>query len=137
MSAGNSPSLQTSDIAFVPCDPTAYSGRLDANATLKIVLDKKPLAVLLYSTTTSACNYTADQSDYNYLFTLLSADTAKSIETQLGYSNRTGSSYILPDMASFAPTGSFDDSGGGGGGGTDSPNTGMCCHFLTAVAYCC
>ncbi|BCS18310.1 RING-H2 finger protein [Aspergillus puulaauensis] len=126
VSAGNSPSLQTSDIAFVPCDPTAYSGNLDADATLKIVLGTKPLAVLLYSTTTSACNYTADQSDYDRLFTLLSADTAKSIETQLGDSNRTGSSYIVPDMASFAPTGSFDDdSGGGGGGSTDSPNTAM------------
>lgn len=138
MSAGNSPSLQTSDIAFVPCDDSAYFGNLDANETLNIILGKNPVAVLLYSTTTSACNYTAEeQSDYERLFTLLSADTAKSIETQLGDSNRTGSSYIVPDMASFAPTGSFeDDSGGGGGGGTDSPNTGMCYDLLTAVVYC-
>ncbi|KAL4913272.1 hypothetical protein BDW62DRAFT_214366 [Aspergillus aurantiobrunneus] len=123
---GNSLSLQNSDIAFISCDSTAYFGKLDADATLDNVLNsKKAAAVLLYSTTASHCNYSPDPddpSDYIYLFTLLSAGTARTIETQLSAADRPGLSYIVPDMASFAPTGGISDSDGGGGG-TDSPNT--------------
>jgi hypothetical protein len=117
--------LRDSDIAFVPCDATAYPGNLDASETVNSILtsQQKPAAVLLYSTTASHCNYTDDRnSDYAYLFTSLDANGARTIDAQLASTNRTGSSHILPNM-SFAPTGpSMSDPNGPG---TDSPNTGM------------
>ncbi|KAL4785778.1 hypothetical protein BJX76DRAFT_366693 [Aspergillus varians] len=124
----NSASLQQSDIALIPCDSTAYAGQLGADSTLNKALNSRPSAILLYSTVASRCNYSSDPddlSDYIYLFTLLSASTAKTIETQLGEPNRTGSSYIVPDMASsFAPSGSLGGDSNGAGG-ADSPNTAM------------
>ncbi|KAL4975838.1 hypothetical protein BDW66DRAFT_62648 [Aspergillus desertorum] len=118
----NSLSLQSSDIAFISCDPAAYIGNLDADATLDNVLSRGPEAVLLYSTTVSHCNYTNDQSDYQYIFTLLSARTARAIETQLAAGNQTGSTSIVPDMSTFGSANISGDSNGAGGGG-DSPNT--------------
>ncbi|KAL2872515.1 uncharacterized protein BJX67DRAFT_10406 [Aspergillus lucknowensis] len=121
--AGNSLSLQDSDIAFISCDPSAYPGNLGASDAVNTVLNspQKPSAVLLYSTTASHCNYTNDgNNDFDNIFTSLNADTARSVEAQLRSTNRTGSSYIVPDM-SFSPTGpSIPD-----GGGADSPNTAM------------
>ncbi|KAL4943195.1 hypothetical protein BDV06DRAFT_234907 [Aspergillus oleicola] len=119
----NSLSLSNSDIAFISCDSTAYTGNLDADATVKNVLESnKASAVLLYSTTATHCNYTDDPVGYYYIFTVLNAGTARYIEEQLR-GNTTGSSYIVPEMASFAPTGTIGDSDGGGS--TDSPNTAM------------
>lgn len=120
----NSLSLQSSDIAFISCDRTAYTGNLDADATLNNVLSRDPEAVLLYSTTVSHCNYTNDQSNYRYIFTLLSASTAKAIESQLAAGNQTGSTSLVPDMSTFGPANIPGDNDGGGTGG-DSPNTAM------------
>ncbi|KAL4910355.1 hypothetical protein BDW74DRAFT_144938 [Aspergillus multicolor] len=119
----NSLSLQSSDIAFISCDPTAYTGNLDADATLSNALTRNPEAVLLYSTSASHCNYTNDQSDYRFIFTLLSADTARAIERQLASGNQTGSTSIVGDMSTFGTASIPSDNGGGGGG--DSPNTAM------------
>ncbi|KAL6238662.1 hypothetical protein BDW75DRAFT_246757 [Aspergillus navahoensis] len=118
----NSLSLRSSDIAFISCDLTAYRGNLDADATLNNVLSRGPEAVLLYSTTASHCNYTNDQSDYRYIFTLLSSSTARVIETQLAAGNQTGSTSLVPDMSTFGPA-SIPGDNDGGGGGADGPNT--------------
>ncbi|KAL5051745.1 hypothetical protein BDW71DRAFT_171742 [Aspergillus fruticulosus] len=120
----NSLSLQSSDIAFISCDRAAYTGNLDADATLNNVLSREPEAVLLYSTTVSHCNYTNDQSDYRYIFTLLSARTARTIETQLATGNQTGSTSLVPDMSTFGPANIPGNNDGGEGGG-GSPNTAM------------
>ncbi|KAL2834247.1 hypothetical protein BDW59DRAFT_137581 [Aspergillus cavernicola] len=121
--AANSLSLQSTDIAFIPCDPDAYPGNLDASATVhNVISQQQPAAVLLYSTTASHCNFTDDGNSYHYIFTLLHADIARTVETQLRSSNQTGSSYILPFMSSFAP---INPNIPDGGGGADSPNTAM------------
>ncbi|RDW90618.1 uncharacterized protein DSM5745_02393 [Aspergillus mulundensis] len=117
----NSLSLQSSDIAFISCDPAAYTGNLDADATLSNVLIRGPEAVLLYSTSASHCNYTNDQSDYRFVFTLLNSETAREVERQLASGNQTGSTSIVGDMSTFGPASIPSDNGGGGGG--DSPNT--------------
>ncbi|KAL4880699.1 hypothetical protein BJY04DRAFT_218855 [Aspergillus karnatakaensis] len=120
-------SLQESDIAFVSCDSAAYTGNLDALATLTQVLTRqqKPQAVLLYSTTASHCEFLNDDYGYEHLFTSLSADTARTVEARLQSNNETGSAYIVPDMTTFTPTGTFGGGGDGDGGGADSPNTAM------------
>ncbi|KAL4947187.1 hypothetical protein BDW69DRAFT_178910 [Aspergillus filifer] len=119
----NSRDLSDSDIAFISCDPAVYTGNLDASYTVNDVLESNQAkAVILYSTSASHCNYTNDPVGYEYLFTLLNAGTARHIEDQLQGSTN-GSSYIVPEMASFPPTGTIGDSDGGGS--TDSPNTAM------------
>lgn len=111
-------------ITFVSCDSSAYPGRLDASATLQSILNsqQKPLAVILYSTSASHCNYTDDQNtNYADIFTSLNATAARDIETRLSSTSQSGISYIVPNMTSYpGPLPTAD-----GGGGTDSPNTAM------------
>lgn len=125
MGPSNSLALSNSHIAFVSCDDTAYTGNLDADATLHNVYTRNPSAVLLYSTVASHCVFTDDQLEYVDIFTLLNADTARYIEAQL-QENQTGSLYIVPDMSTFGSVPPPGGDGGDGGGATDSPNTGMC-----------
>ncbi|KAL4807255.1 hypothetical protein BDV18DRAFT_137218 [Aspergillus unguis] len=118
----NSLLVTDSDIAFVSCDSTAYTGNLDADATLHNVYSRRPSAVLLYSTVASHCNYTEDQSEYTDIFTLLDASIARHIEAQLS-GNQTGSVQIVPDMSTLGVPSPSD--GGGGDDAADSPNTAM------------
>jgi hypothetical protein len=124
VSVTNSQPLQNSSIAFVSCDRSAYPGNLHESETLNNILTSqpKPLAVVLYSTSASHCNYTDDPiTDYDDIFTLLDADTARDIEARLGLADHSGASSIVPNMATYqGPIPTAD-----GGGGTDSPNTGM------------
>ncbi|KAL3467084.1 hypothetical protein BJX64DRAFT_190320 [Aspergillus heterothallicus] len=117
-------SSDNSSIAFISCDSSAYPGNLDATDTLNNLISsqQKPLAVVLYSTSASHCNYTDDRNiDYDDIFTSLNANTARDIETQLGSTDKSGVSYIVPNMTSYAGPITTAD----GGGGTDSPNTAM------------
>ncbi|KAL3490529.1 hypothetical protein BJX62DRAFT_137696 [Aspergillus germanicus] len=124
VSVTNSQPLQNSSIAFVSCDRSAYPGNLHESETLNNILTSqpKPLAVVLYSTSASHCNYTDDPiTDYDDIFTLLDADTARDIEARLGLADHSGTSSIVPNMATYqGPIPTAD-----GGGGTDSPNTAM------------
>ncbi|KAL3470164.1 hypothetical protein BJX99DRAFT_56453 [Aspergillus californicus] len=121
--AANLLSLQSTDIAFVSCDPDAYPGNLDASATVNGILNsqQRPAAVLLYSTIAQHCNYTNDRDDYAYIFTSLSPYIAETVEAQLRSGSQTGSSSILPVMTSFGINPTMPD----GDGSTDSPNTAM------------
>ncbi|KAL3447334.1 hypothetical protein BJX65DRAFT_94726 [Aspergillus insuetus] len=124
VSVTNSQPLQNSSIAFVSCDRSAYPGNLHESETLNHILtsEPKPLAVVLYSTSASHCNYTDDpNTDYADIFTLLNADTARDIEAKLGLADHSGTSSIVPNMATYQGPIPTPD----GGGGTDSPNTAM------------
>ncbi|KKK15184.1 hypothetical protein ARAM_007612 [Aspergillus rambellii] len=127
--ATNTPSLNGSDIAVISCDQSAYPGKLDASATVDIVLNsqQRPSAVLLYSTVDSHCNYTrSTSSDYDSLFTLLGTDSANTLLTQLNSLDSTGTSHIVYNMSSaFIPANTSADGGDGSGQAANSPNTAM------------
>ncbi|KAE8374567.1 hypothetical protein BDV26DRAFT_269709 [Aspergillus bertholletiae] len=121
--ATNSVALNTSDIALISCDQSAYPGNLDASQTVHNVITSphRALAILLYSSEVHHCNYTAgnDANGYANVFTLANPTLAKLVTT---LSTGNGSTSIKPDM-SFTMSGTPPTSGNPGG--TDSPNTAM------------
>ncbi|KAE8329164.1 hypothetical protein BDV39DRAFT_57432 [Aspergillus sergii] len=123
----NSISLNTSDIALISCDQSAYPGNLDASETVRNVITSshRASAILLYSSEVHHCNYTAGPNANGYInvFTLVNPTLAKLV-TKLSHSSTgNGSTSIKPDM-SFTMSGTPPTSGDSGGA-TDSPNTAM------------
>lgn len=124
----NSISLNTSDIALISCDQSAYPGNLDASETVSnVITSHRASAILLYSSEVHHCNYTAGPNANGYInvFTLVNPTLAK-VVTNLSHSSSStwnGSTSIKPDM-SFTMSGTPPTSGDSGGA-TDSPNTGM------------
>ncbi|KAI9924952.1 hypothetical protein MW887_006359 [Aspergillus wentii] len=126
--ASNALSLTTSDIALISCDSSAYHGELDASATVANVLtsQQKASAVLLYSSTATHCNFTANDDNvrqYNNVFTLVSPQTADTLKDQLNSEDHDRSASIVAEM--YSPTPAQGGSGGGTDSGSDSPNTGI------------
>ena len=119
----NAGDLSNSDIAFVCCDDSAYSGNLDANDTIKTVITStSPVAaVVLYSTESQHCNYTSDPEmpEFENIFTLLDPDSAMWIRDRLDSTGGSEASSILPDMSSTTEVGS----GGGRNSGLFSPGS--------------
>jgi hypothetical protein len=71
-------------VAFFCCDPAFYNGFLSAAQYLSIVISKKPVAVVLYSASTNACNFTAGgsiPSSYTRVYTMTSREDTYSINT--------------------------------------------------------
>lgn len=127
--AANSLAVQSGDIAFISCDPSAYPGNLDASETVANVItsQQQPAAVLLYSTQANHCNYTADEGsahDYANVFTVLTPNASQSIQTVLdSATSGSGSSSIVADM-SF-PIQSVPMDNGDSGNSGNNPNTAM------------
>ncbi|KAF7586877.1 hypothetical protein BBP40_008206 [Aspergillus hancockii] len=125
--ATNSISLNSSEIALISCDQSAYPGNLDVSETVRNVITspQRALAVILYSSKVHHCNYTAGQGANGYInvFTLVNPRLAKTVTTLSDSPKGNGTTSIKPDM-SFTMTGT-PTTGGDSGGATDSPNTAM------------
>ncbi|KAL5365191.1 hypothetical protein BJX96DRAFT_179617 [Aspergillus floccosus] len=127
--AANSLAVQSGDIAFISCDPSAYPGNLDASETVANVItsQQQPAAVLLYSTQANHCNYSANEvSAHNYanVFTVLTPNASHSLQAVLdSASASSGSTSIVADM-SFPIQNVPMDNGDSGNAG-NNPNTAM------------
>ncbi|THC92858.1 hypothetical protein EYZ11_007671 [Aspergillus tanneri] len=132
--AANSRQLNSSEIAFITCDKSAYPGNLDASSTFENVISSKqrPSAIILYSTEVQHCNIATNEagfSQYNNIFTLLNADSSSQLKTGLRStkgnetSESNGSVEIVASKMSSTMTGTPPMSGSGGA--TDNPNTAM------------
>ncbi|KAE8389355.1 hypothetical protein BDV23DRAFT_157396 [Aspergillus alliaceus] len=126
--ATNTISLNSSDIALISCDQSAYPGNLDASETVHAVITspQPALAVLLYSSEVHHCNYTAGPHSNGYInvFTLVNQAFAKAVLKLSHSSAGNGTTSIKPNM-SFTMSGTPSTTAGDSGGATDSPNTAM------------
>ncbi|KAE8134916.1 hypothetical protein BDV38DRAFT_273139 [Aspergillus pseudotamarii] len=131
----NAISLNTSDIALISCDQSAYPGNLDASETVRNVITSshRASAILLYSSEVHHCNYTAGPNANGYInvFTLVNPSLAKVVTNLSHSSTGNGSTSIKPDM-SFTMSGTPPTSGDSGGA-TDSPNTGIITALFLAI----
>ncbi|PWY64269.1 hypothetical protein BO70DRAFT_280808, partial [Aspergillus heteromorphus CBS 117.55] len=132
--ATNSVSLSSQDIAVISCDPAAYSGNLDASATLSNVLtaQQQAIAVVLYSATSVFCNYTSDDPSANRyinVFSLVNPTLTGSVQSQLSAPGN-GSTVIAANtnMSSIGstPLSTSNESNG-------SPNTGTAMIILYSI----
>ncbi|KAF1983736.1 hypothetical protein K402DRAFT_414334 [Aulographum hederae CBS 113979] len=86
-SASNSwNTLNTTDIAFVDCDPSSLPGYIDIATLLVNIASKNTSAILLYSTTSNFCRLTSPNdipSDYSAVFSLTDASDSSRLDAAL------------------------------------------------------
>ncbi|KAJ5172526.1 Zinc finger RING-type [Penicillium capsulatum] len=125
--ASDSRDLNHSQIACIPCDTEEYTGELSVDQTVRLVLtaQQSPAAVLLYSTSSARCNFSADgppESLYHNVLTFTRSDAADALQRAFGDTQNTTTRSLT--MSLVASGGSAGDGDGGGSSG-DSPNTAM------------
>lgn len=122
--ASNSASVESSDIAFISCDRTAYPGVLGPSDTIANVASEKPSAIVLYTTVGNYCTNSSDDhslGQYPDAFTLVNPHLARTVLNQLNSEGQKTRATIAPDM-SFVTTSAPKPPDEGQQG--DSPNTG-------------
>lgn len=116
--------MQSSQIACIPCDPSFYSGNLDAGQTLDYVVGQGPAAVIFYSDSANHCNLSSDATaeSFRYVFTLIgnNSTTITALQDTFNSPNKTVNIIAMASTNPSGYIGSTDSSGGSG----NSPNTG-------------
>lgn len=125
VTATNSLAVNSTEIACIPCDDSAanYPGELGVDQTVSSVITAAhpAAAIILYSTSSTHCNLSTDDSTeaYRYIFTFKDSTAVAALNQTLTTApNKTVS--IVP--MSYQSTGTVDTSASGTG---DSPNTAM------------
>ena len=63
--------LRNTDIAFLGCDPSLYTGPINSARTLGYAVEQKPKAIILYSVYSSGCSFTPSSDfGFKYLYSL-------------------------------------------------------------------
>ncbi|KAJ9270117.1 hypothetical protein DTO212C5_3856 [Paecilomyces variotii] len=140
--ASNSADLKSGQIAYISCDNSAYPGNIGPGATVaNVITSHQAAAILLYSSQSNHCNFTADASlpSYQNIFTVLISDSSLQIKQHIDTGNSSGSTSIVPDMSTVSTA---QPSGGSGDNGdTGSPNNAMIILYsitgvITALFLC-
>ncbi|KAJ5149897.1 hypothetical protein N7448_001475 [Penicillium atrosanguineum] len=108
--------LQSSQIACIPCDPSFYSGNLDAGQTLDYVIGQDPAAVILYSESATHCNLSTDGTaeSFRYVFTLIGNNSTAITALQETFNSPNKTVNIIA-MATINPSGYTNSTDTGGG----------------------
>ena len=112
----NAPNLDEGDLAYISCDPSAYSGNLNAADTIKAAANSiggnDPVgnphgAIILYSTVSDFCNFSAPSSFlYPVIFTATNASAARTLEMGLKVPGPSSASTTIQlDQSSLNNTG--------------------------------
>lgn len=129
-------SLPADAIAYISCEPSDYSGPLDATKTIDLVVNNnnnKPNAIVLYSEYAATCSFTSS-GDFQYMsmYTMQNANFSANIRDGLQNNNPLyPPSSISVDQQSVNGTGGSGDAGSGGLG--KSPTTAVAMIILYSI----
>ena len=110
----NAPKLPTGSFAYISCDPSAYTGNLNAASVIRSAayqisgpnVNNPNGAIILYSTTSAFCAYNASDFQYPWIFTTVNTSAAQILETALQSPSPVGSSTTIKlDQSSLNNTG--------------------------------
>lgn len=130
--------LDTSSVALLSCDPSAYDGFLDAGNTLANAVNKSPVAIILYSTIAASCSYTPgdDTRAYPHLYTTTNSSDAENLSVQVSmmqYASR-GVAIGRRDAVGNNATQTYSGSGSGTQTpGGPSPSTAVAMIILYSI----
>lgn len=125
-------SLQPGDIAYISCEPSDYSGDIDATRTMNLAVNNKPYAIVLYSEYAATCSF-SPSGDFQYvsMYTMQNASSAVAVVDGLQKNNPPyPATSISVDQKSANGT-SSSDSGSGGLG--KSPTTAVAMIILYSI----
>lgn len=127
-------SLEGGAIAYISCEPSDYTGPIDAARTIYIAANNKPSAIVLYSVYAAACSFSSS-GDFHYssMYTMQSANNSAMVVDGLQKNNPAfPNSTILLDQESVNGT-SGGGSGSGSGGLGKSPTTAVAMIILYSI----
>ena len=125
-------SLQPGDIPYISCEPSDYSGPIDAAKTINLAVNNKPWAIVLYSEYAASCSLSSSGDfQYTFMYTMMNASSSAAIVDGLRKNNPPyPPTNILVDQTSVNGT-----SGGGSGssGLGKSPTTAVAMIILYSI----
>ena len=129
-SAGNVNQLPVGAIAYISCEPSDYSGPIDAARTISLAANTKPVAIVLYSRFSSACGFATSSSfQFTSLYTTEDANSSTAVFTGLmAASPPNPNTSIHVDMSTINGT-----SSSGGGILGRSPTTAVAMIILYSI----
>ena len=123
-------SLQRVELAYISCDPSAYTG--SGVGDIVSIARSTSKAIILYSNTSDHCTYndTSDGPKNRLTFTMVNVDMAILLEKQLGKDNGRGHGTIrVNDMSNGSSTPSNTSNGYDG----RSPTTAVAMIILYSI----
>ena len=127
-------SLEPNDIAYISCEPSDYSGPIDAARTINLAVNNKPNAIVLYSEYAATCTFNPSQGfGYTFMYTMQNANASATVVDGLQKTNPPyPPSRIFVDQGSVNGTGGSGNSSGSGGLGK-SPTTAVAMIILYSI----
>ena len=125
-------SLQPGDIAYISCEPSDYTGNIDAARTINLAVNNKPYAIVLYSEFAATCGFNpSGDFQYTSMYTMQNASSSAAVVDGLQKNNPA----YPPTSISVDTQSTNGTSGGGGGGGSlgKSPTTAVAMIILYSI----
>ena len=128
-------SLQRADIAYISCEPSDYSGNIDAAKTIGYAVNNRPSAIVLYSKYAATCNFTpSGDFQYTSMYTMQNANSSATVVDGLQKNNPPYPfSTISVDQTSVNGTSDSGSSGSSSGGLGKSPTTAVAMIILYSI----
>lgn len=130
-------------IAWISCDPSDYSGNLGAVDVLQRAVENQAAAALLYSRSSSYCNYTAGSKidpNYTFLYSMSSGRDSFNFNNMVHFNSDSMSARatinLVERLQSYNGTGNGDGQNGGPSQsqpGGPSPSTAVAMIILYSI----
>ena len=120
-------------IAYISCDPAAYTGNIGSYQTVDIAANQEPTAILLYSNSSNHCTFQADGDfGYDLIFTMTSAvNSAQLAAGLMGSASPDAQTEITLDESTV--NNGSNATGGGGDVLGPSPTTAVAMIILYSI----
>ena len=125
-------SLQPGDIAYISCEPSDYSGNIDATRTINLAVNNKPYAIVLYSEYAATCSFSpSGDFQFSSMYTMQNASSSAAVVDGLQKNNPPyPHTRIYADQGSLNGTSSSDNGSGSLG---KSPTTAVAMIILYSI----
>ena len=131
----NVQSLVPNDIAYISCEPSDYSGPIDAAKTINYAVEYKPSAIVLYSEYAATCAFNPSGGfGYTSMYTMQNANSSVTVVDGLRKNNPPypNSKISIDQESGNGPSNSSSSSSGSGGLGK-SPTTAVAMIILYSI----
>ena len=131
------PSLEQGDMAYISCEPSDYSGPIDAARTINLAVNNKPSAIVLYSEYAATCAFNPSGGfGFTYMYTMQNANSSATVVDGLQKNNPPypPSKISLDQESGNGPSNSSSSSSSSGSGGLGkSPTTAVAMIILYSI----
>ena len=132
----NVQSLVQGDIAYISCEPSDYSGPIDAARTINLAVNNKPSAIVLYSEYAATCAFNPSGGfGFTSMYAMQNASSSASVVGGLQENKPPYplSKISIDQESGGGPSNNSSNSGSGSGGLGKSPTTAVAMIILYSI----